>query len=155
MTLRPPSLRPPGPASVTVVTGVSGAGKSTAVNALEDLGFFCVDNLPTPVMASTVDALTAAGLKRIAFGIDVRVRGFLDDAAATINELSKPGERNVEVRNMPECIAHTQEIEALARKGETLSHATHQIAARSLLRLVEHADARIESDDRTGWPRQA
>lgn len=97
MTLRPPSLRPPGPASVTVVTGVSGAGKSTAVNALEDLGFFCVDNLPTPVMASTVDALTAAGLKRIAFGIDVRVRGFLDDAAATINELSKPGERNVEV----------------------------------------------------------
>jgi UPF0042 nucleotide-binding protein len=83
--------------AVTVVTGVSGAGKSTAVNALEDLGFFCVDNLPTPVLASTVDALSAAGVKRIAFGIDVRVRGFLDDAALAINDLSKPGERNVEV----------------------------------------------------------
>lgn len=97
MSLRPPSLRPAGPASVTVVTGVSGAGKSTAVNALEDLGFFCVDNLPTPVLKNTVDALSAAGVKRIAFGIDVRVRGFLDDAALAINELSKPGERNVQV----------------------------------------------------------
>lgn len=98
MTMRPPSLRPPaGPASVTVVTGVSGAGKSTAVNALEDLGFFCVDNLPTPVLSSAVDALSAAGVKRVAFGIDVRVRGFLDDAASALNELSKPGERDVSV----------------------------------------------------------
>jgi UPF0042 nucleotide-binding protein len=98
MTSRPPSsLRPAGPASVTVVTGVSGAGKSTALNALEDLGFFCVDNLPTPVLASTVEALRAAGSMRCAFGIDVRIRGFLDDAALAINELSKPGERNVEV----------------------------------------------------------
>jgi UPF0042 nucleotide-binding protein len=96
MTLAP-SQRPTAPISVTVVTGVSGAGKSTAVHALEDLGFFCVDNLPTPVVASTVEALSAAGLQRIAFGIDVRVRGFLDDAAAAIHALSKPGERNVQV----------------------------------------------------------
>jgi UPF0042 nucleotide-binding protein len=92
-----PSLRPTGPGSVVVVTGVSGAGKSTAVNALEDLGFFCVDNLPTPVMANTVQALFGAGLRRIAFGIDVRIRGFLDDALSTINALSVPGERDVEV----------------------------------------------------------
>jgi len=92
-----PSQRPPSPVSVTIVTGVSGAGKSTAVHALEDLGFFCVDNLPTPVLASTVDALSTAGLMRIAFGIDVRVRGFLDDAAAAIQALSKPGDRNVQV----------------------------------------------------------
>ena len=48
-----PSARPPGPIAVTVVTGVSGAGKSTAVHALEDLGFFCVDNLPSPVLATS------------------------------------------------------------------------------------------------------
>jgi UPF0042 nucleotide-binding protein len=98
MTMRPPaSLRPPAPTSVVVVTGVSGAGRSTAVDALEDLGFFCVDNLPTPVLSSTLDALSAAGLRRVGIGIDVRVRGFLDDAAAAINALSKPGERDVEV----------------------------------------------------------
>lgn len=91
------STRPPPTTSVVIVTGVSGAGKSTAVHALEDLGFFCVDNLPTPVVKSTVDALAAAGVRRIAFGIDVRVRGFLDDAALTINALSAPGERDVSV----------------------------------------------------------
>jgi len=82
---------------VVVVTGVSGAGKSTAVHALEDLGFFCVDNLPTPVMKSTLDAFAAVGVRRIALGIDVRVRGFLDAAAAVIESLQVPGERELSV----------------------------------------------------------
>jgi len=82
---------------VVVVTGVSGAGKSTAINALEDLGFFCVDNLPTPVMKSTLDAFATVGVKRIALGIDVRVRGFLDDAAAALESLSVPGQRELSV----------------------------------------------------------
>ncbi|HEY1536366.1 MAG TPA: RNase adapter RapZ, partial [Polyangiaceae bacterium] len=76
---------------VVVVTGVSGAGKSTAVRALEDLGFFCVDNLPTPVMKSTLDAFAAVGVRRIALGIDVRVRGFLDEAAPALELLGVPG----------------------------------------------------------------
>jgi len=82
---------------VVVVTGVSGAGKSTAVHALEDLGFFCVDNLPTPVMKSTLEAFAAAGVRRIALGIDVRVRGFLDEAASALESLSVPGERELSV----------------------------------------------------------
>jgi RNase adapter protein RapZ len=82
---------------VVVVTGVSGAGKSTAVHALEDLGFFCVDNLPTPVMKSTLEAFAAVSVKRIALGIDVRVRGFLDDAAAVLESLSATGERDLSV----------------------------------------------------------
>jgi RNase adapter protein RapZ len=82
---------------VVVVTGVSGAGKSTAVRALEDLGFFCVDNLPTPVMKSTLDAFAAVGVRRIALGIDVRVRGFLDEAAAALELLGVPGERELSV----------------------------------------------------------
>ncbi len=98
MSLRPPSsARPVGPESVVVVTGVSGAGKSTAVRALEDLGYFCVDNLPTPVLASAVAALGAAGVTRAAFGIDVRVRGFLDDAAVAINGLSHSGLKHLDV----------------------------------------------------------
>jgi UPF0042 nucleotide-binding protein len=77
--------------TLVVVTGVSGAGKSTAVNALEDLGFFCVDNLPTPVVKSTIDSLVAARVSRIALGVDVRVRGFLDDAARVLDSLPEPG----------------------------------------------------------------
>ncbi|HEY4103211.1 MAG TPA: RNase adapter RapZ [Polyangiaceae bacterium] len=82
---------------VVVVTGLSGAGKSTAVHALEDLGFFCVDNLPTPVMKSTLEAFASVGVKRIALGIDVRVRGFLDDAASVLESVTVPGERELAV----------------------------------------------------------
>ncbi|HEY4160398.1 MAG TPA: RNase adapter RapZ [Polyangiaceae bacterium] len=82
---------------VVVVTGVSGAGKSTAVRALEDLGFFCVDNLPTPVMKSTLDAFESVSVSRIALGIDVRVRGFLDDAAGVLESLAIAGERQLSV----------------------------------------------------------
>jgi RNase adapter protein RapZ len=83
--------------SVVVVTGLSGAGKSTAVNALEDLGYFCVDSVPTPVLPGTLAAFAAAGVHRVAFGIDVRVRRFLDDAAAVLQQLESPGERELTV----------------------------------------------------------
>jgi RNase adapter protein RapZ len=83
--------------SLVVVTGLSGAGKSTALNALEDLGYFCVDSLPTPVLISTLAAFAASGVRRVAFGIDVRVRRFLDDAASVLQQLSTPGERELTV----------------------------------------------------------
>ncbi len=63
--------------SVVVVTGLSGAGKSTALNALEDLGFFCIDNLPPPVFLDTIDALKDAEHKKIAVCMDVRARKYL------------------------------------------------------------------------------
>jgi RNase adapter protein RapZ len=92
-----PATSKPDLTSVVVVTGLSGAGKSTAVNALEDLGYFCVDSLPTPVLPATLAAFAAVGVRRVAFGIDVRVRRFLDDAAAVLEQLSSPGERELSV----------------------------------------------------------
>ncbi len=87
-----------GPESlVLIVTGLSGAGKSTALHALEDLGFFCVDNLPVPVMDATLNACEAAGLPRVAMGIDVRVRRFLDRAAEVIESVRVPGHREVDI----------------------------------------------------------
>ncbi len=80
---------------VVVVTGVSGAGKSTAVHTLEDLGFFCVDNLPTPVFKETLEAFASAGVSRIALGVDVRVRGFLEQAADALAAVAVPGEREL------------------------------------------------------------
>ena len=83
--------------ALLVVTGVSGAGKSTAVNALEDLGYFCVDNLPPPVAANTIDSLRQAGVKKIALGIDVRVREFLDDATRVLDVLASAGSAAPEI----------------------------------------------------------
>jgi RNase adapter protein RapZ len=82
---------------VVVVTGLSGAGKSTAVHALEDLGFFCVDNLPTTVVEGTLAAFASEHVLRIALGIDVRVRGFLDDATSVLERVPVPNERDLSV----------------------------------------------------------
>src|ERR1041384_1320826 len=87
-----------GPASfVLVVTGLSGAGKSTALHALEDLGFFCIDNLPIPVMQDTLAACAAGKLTRVAWGIDVRVRMFFARAHEVIGAVQKEGKRQLEI----------------------------------------------------------
>jgi RNase adapter protein RapZ len=80
-----PSSRPKGRARTRVetrfmvVTGLSGSGKTHAIHALEDLGYFCVDNLPTQLIATFAELCTRgeAGLERVAIVVDVRERGFL------------------------------------------------------------------------------
>lgn len=81
--------------SVVVVTGLSGAGKSTALNAFEDLGYYCIDNLPTPVVGVTLDACAAGGMRRVALGIDVRVRSFLLDTSRMLDGIATGHELSV------------------------------------------------------------
>lgn len=72
---------------MTVVTGLSGAGKSTALHALEDLSFFCVDNLPTPLIFATLEVCAKAGLSRVGLGVDVRIRAFLQDIGNVLDQI--------------------------------------------------------------------
>jgi len=74
---------------VVVVTGLSGAGKSTALHALEDLGYFCVDNLPTSLVPATIEVCEAGGIRRIGLGIDVRAFAFLDGAGPTLSRIAE------------------------------------------------------------------
>ena len=87
------ALRP----TVVVVTGLSGAGKSQALHALEDLGFFCVDNLPTLLAPQAVALCERGGMTRVALGIDVRVRAFLGEVASVLQRLESDGQRDVQV----------------------------------------------------------
>ena len=59
---------------MVIVTGMSGAGKSTALKVLEDTGYFCVDNLPIPLFLKFVEmsAQPDANLDKVAIGIDIR-----------------------------------------------------------------------------------
>jgi UPF0042 nucleotide-binding protein len=82
---------------VVVVTGLSGAGRSTALRTLEDLGFFCMDNLPTVLAPEAVALCERGGMTRVALGIDVRVRAFLGEVGNTLRELEAGGQRDLEV----------------------------------------------------------
>jgi RNase adapter protein RapZ len=90
---------PPGPTEnaveVAIVTGLSGAGRSTAAKVLEDLGWFVVDNLPPELIETMVDlgARSSGQVTRIAVVVDVRSRAFTADLGAVIKELDARGNR--------------------------------------------------------------
>ena len=62
-----------------IFTGVSGGGKTTALRAVEDLGFYCVDNLPLPLLGDFVEIMTAEPtIDRTALVVDARVRNYIE-----------------------------------------------------------------------------
>jgi UPF0042 nucleotide-binding protein len=79
---------------LTIVTGMSGAGRSSTADALEDLGFFVIDNLP-PSLIPKVAELAAGGGRpsRFALVVDVRSGAFMDDLEGALHELRETGSR--------------------------------------------------------------
>ena len=77
---------------LVVVTGVSGAGKSTALRALEDLGFYAVDNLPMPLVPELITLLKSRpDVDRAALGLDARSGDFLEGASSVFAGLRARG----------------------------------------------------------------
>ncbi len=75
---------------LVVITGLSGAGKSTALNALEDIGFFAVDNLPPSLWFGLVEAIQDKGNEDVVVGIDIRVgTSFLNEVQRTLEHLER------------------------------------------------------------------
>ncbi|MEK6657605.1 MAG: RNase adapter RapZ [Nitrospirota bacterium] len=83
---------------VVFITGLSGSGKSNAIKCFEDLGFFCVDNLPTALLPKFTELCTQSGneINRVAIGIDVRERGFFKNFLEVLDELKKEN-YNIEI----------------------------------------------------------
>jgi UPF0042 nucleotide-binding protein len=76
---------------IIIISGQSGSGKSVALRALEDSGWYCVDNLPISTMKGVVDTLRVEGLSFIALGLDARHRGSLDAIFDVIQALRSEG----------------------------------------------------------------
>lgn len=114
-----------GAPQIVVVTGLSGAGRSTALRVLEDVGFFCVDNLP-PALAPELLALAhqEGKIERVGLGIDVRTGAFLSGAEETLSALEADG-HDVQVVFL-DCadevlvrrFSETRRPHALAREGD-------------------------------------
>jgi len=77
------------PADIVVITGLSGAGRSTAAKSLEDLGWFVVDNLPPGLLPTMVDlaARSNGAVAKMAAVVDVRSRAFSTDLKSAISDL--------------------------------------------------------------------
>ena len=76
---------------IVIITGLSGSGKSTALKALEDIGFFCVDNLPVMLLPKFLDLQTGASseISKIALVMDLREKHFLEKHIEVLSRLRK------------------------------------------------------------------
>lgn len=115
MNEREAAMSHPPRAELMVVTGMSGAGRSTAANVLEDQGWYVVDNLPPqllPDLAGLVDA-SAEDVPRLAAVVDVRSRAFFTDFRAGLERLRDDGWR-------PSVVFMDATDEALVRRFESV-----------------------------------
>jgi UPF0042 nucleotide-binding protein len=139
---------------IVVVTGLSGAGRSTALRVLEDAGFFCVDNLPPRLAPELLGLVSREGkLGRLGLGIDVRTGAFLSGAEETLAELEAAGHRvqvifldcadDVLVRRFSE----TRRPHALARTGDLQGAIVRE--RERLAGLRERADVVIDTTNFT------
>src|SRR3989454_5327238 len=108
----------PAPLSFVVITGLSGAGKSYAIKCFEDMGFFCVDNLPTTLIPTFADLIMRSEqpIVRVALGVDVREGAYLSRLLDTIRELRTRG--------------HTVEVLFLEASEEALVRRYHETRRR-------------------------
>lgn len=80
---------------IIIITGLSGSGKSTAIKALEDVGFFCVDNLPVVLLPKFLELRAGSGseISKIALVMDIREKGFISTYSDVLDGLYKQGYR--------------------------------------------------------------
>lgn len=75
---------------IVIITGMSGAGKTVVIQSFEDLGFFCVDNLPPTLLPKFLELMKESENKmnKVALGMDLRGREFFDDLFTALDDLS-------------------------------------------------------------------
>ncbi len=145
----------PGALETVVITGLSGAGRSTAAKCFEDLGYFVVDNLPAELIATLVElgSRTHGAVTRLAVVLDVRSRAFTSDLRGVIRMLDERGMR-------PRVLFLEASDELLVRRFENVRREhplqgvgllTDGIAAeRELLRpLRDEADLVVDTSNRS------
>jgi RNase adapter protein RapZ len=120
-----------------IITGLSGAGKSHAIKCLEDLGYFCVDNLPTTLIPTfaALCAQSSRGIQKIALGVDVREGEYLAHLLEILEELRAQG--------------HRPEVLFLEAADETLVRRYHETRRRHPLAGQGSVQEAIQAERKT------
>lgn len=90
----------PSPIELVLITGMSGSGKSVALTALEDLGYYCVDNLPPELLDAFIDLEQSHRARRVAIAMDVRSAAALPELPRRLAQLSQRRGRPVHLRTV-------------------------------------------------------
>jgi RNase adapter protein RapZ len=139
------------PMRVILVTGMSGSGKSIALNVLEDIGYYCVDNLPANLLVQVVESLAQSGYLRVAVSVDVRSGPTLRELPGSIAELRR---RKVDLRvlfldakteTLVKRFSETRRRHPLSDASQTLPEAIR--AERELLQEVAASAHRIDTSE--------
>jgi UPF0042 nucleotide-binding protein len=145
---------------VVLLSGVSGSGKSVALKALEDAGFYCVDNLPADLIASLVDYASERGEKTVAISADARSRESLGKLPQIVEAVRARG-NDVRVifldatnESLARRFAETRRPHPLAREGQALTEAIAE--ERQVLAWLAEIGHRIDTSALTaaqlrGW----
>ena len=135
-----------------IVTGMSGAGKSQAISALEDIGYYCVDNMPPALMAPFMELChqSSQNLKRVALVTDVRAGTLFAELLAVLPALQKAADTChilfLDCSNETLCHRYKEARRShpLATEGEAIEQAM-QTERETLAPLLEMADYRIDT----------
>lgn len=135
-----------------IITGLSGAGKTVALHSMEDMGYFCIDNLPPALMPRFAGLLAAPEnyVDQVALVIDIRGGGFFEKAAEAINEMETEGASTTLFleatdEELVQRFKETRRRHPLAGQGSVLE--ALQRERESLLPLREQADHVIDTTD--------
>ncbi len=124
------------------VSGLSGAGKSHAIQVLEDLGYFCVENLPSPLLSRFAELITHSvpAISNVAIGIDIRERGFLDVFLRFYEDLKNQG-RDSEI-----LFLEADDAELIRRFSETRRpHPLSGSSGKSLVEAIQNEREKLAS----------
>lgn len=149
-----PEAEPSERLRLIVITGLSGAGKTWTIKCFEDMGYYCVDNLPTTLIPTFAElcAHSTRRIARIALGVDIREREYLHSVVEVLGELRTAG-------YLTEVLFLEASEEALVRRYHE-TRRRHPVSSRSLLdgireerkllaKLRERADRVIDTSQIT------
>ena len=118
--------------SFFIVSGLSGSGKTIALQALEDAGFYCIDNLPAallPHFAGMQESMRNHAIVNVAIGLDVRNRAFLTDVPKSLDELRRLGVHYRVIFLEAEDSILVKRFKETRRKHPMLDHQTSLVEA--------------------------
>jgi len=128
---------------LSIITGLAGSGKTIALRALEDCGYFCVDNLPPELIAPLAETLTGKGGRtKVAVGVDVRERQFLHEMDAALKTLMESYE--------VEIVFLEAEVDVLMRRFKETRRPHPLMASISDLREAITTEKELLNDLREG-----